>query len=429
MQVLDYTAFKNTKLENLLQSCPFLIFCLIFEENLNSFLKGMTRHNNLRILMLLALLLTSLNIYAGEDNIRFAYDVDFEMKFDNREYFHSAFTPSMTIYGARLTPAVGLDIYQNEKMSHRLMAGIDIMKDFGSSPISTLLTGGEETPETSLKQNNAGLFRELTVYYNLNASAGNTDLQLYAGIFPRRALSGEYSEAFISDSLKFYDNNLEGILLKIRNSKNYWELGCDRMGNYGQVRKERFVIFSYGQNTITPFFKVGYTGYMYHFAESKKAKGVVDNFLLNPFMKFEFAGFWGLDEVSVRLGWLQAMQNDRKFVDHYVFPGGGELDLAIKKWNVVLRNRLYCGTDIMPYYNNVDLGGDKYGNRLYFGDLFYRVHDDGSTGVGVYDRIELCYEPYVGKYLKIRLEARFCFHGASYSGCQQIISLRFNLNK
>ena len=378
-------------------------------------------------LLILSLLLVSFSLNAEDDKVNLAYDIDFETRFDNREYYRSAFSPSMTVFGARLTPSVGFDIRQDDKISHRLMAGIDVRKDFGASPVSKILSDGADVPETSLNQNNTALFRDITLYYRLTANTRKAGVQLYAGIFPRRAVGGEYSDVFFSDSLKYYDNNMEGVLLQVHNDRIYWEVGCDWMGQYGKVRKEKFMVFSYGQSDITPFFKVGYSGYMYHFAGSQKAKGVVDNILLNPFVKFDFADHLGFQEFSARLSWLQAMQHDRVFVGHYVFPGGGELDLEIKKWNFGIRNRLFCGTDMMPYYNSTDAGGDKYGDRLYFGDPFYRMHDDGSTGIGTYDRLEFFYEPQVGPYLKIGVGARFHFHGTRYSGCQQVFSLKFNL--
>ncbi len=383
----------------------------------------------IRLCAVLTMLLLSLQLSAEDGKARFVYDVDFEMRFDNREYYRSDFSSSMTIFGARLTPSVGIYLPQNESgMEHRLMMGIDVMKDFGASPVSKLLSGGTDMDETSPRLSNVALFRELTLYYHLNRKTESTGLELYAGIFPRRASEGSYSDVFFSDSLKFYDNNLEGLLLKIRRPKAYWEVGCDWMGQYGQVRKEKFMVFSSGLSRINSFFNVGYSAYMYHFAGSDKARGVVDNILLNPYLRFDFASMTGFQEMSVRLGWLQGMQNDRKFVGHYVFPGGGELDLEIRKWNFGLHNRLFCGTDMMPYYNSLDAGGDKYGGRLYFGDPFYRMHDDGTSGIGTYDRFEVFYEPQIGKYLKVRVAARFHFHGARYSGCQQVVALRFNLH-
>lgn len=79
----------------------------------------------------------------GGEKVKFAYDVDFEMNFDNREFVGNRFSKSMTIFGARLTPSVGITVPQPDKgMMHRLMAGIDVMKDFGASPLSAELSGG-----------------------------------------------------------------------------------------------------------------------------------------------------------------------------------------------------------------------------------------------------------------------------------------------
>ncbi len=376
-----------------------------------------------------------------EARVRFTYDVGFEMNFDNREFSRSEFSRSMTIFGARLTPSVGLSIPQKSlSMNHKLMFGIDIMKNFGASPISPGLAGDEG--EDSKRQSNLDLFREITLYYNLNKTFSNsTGLELYAGIFPRRNMSENYSEAFFSDSLKFYDNNIEGLLLKITRPKSNYEVGIDWIGQKGMARKEKFMIFSAGESSITPWFKVGYAGYMYHFAGSQKARGVVDNILLNPFVKFDIGCKMNFQEFSFRLGWLQAMQHDRVAVGHYVFPRGGEFDLTIMKWNVGIHNKMFYGTDMMPYYNSADTAGDKYGSRLYFGDPFYRIHDTaaspgadtfpgsaaGSTP-GLYNRLDIFYEPHIGEYLAVRISARFHFHGSRYTGTQQLLSLLFNLN-
>ena len=91
-------------------------------------------------LLILSLLLVSFSLNAEDDKVNFAYDIDFETRFDNREYYRSAFSPSMTVFGARLTPSVGFDIRQDDKISHRLMAGIDVRKDFGASPVSKILS-------------------------------------------------------------------------------------------------------------------------------------------------------------------------------------------------------------------------------------------------------------------------------------------------
>ncbi len=384
------------------------------------------------ILPSLILLLCAASLSAGpkgDEKVRFAYDVDFEMNFDNREFYRSSFSESMTIFGARLTPSVGISIPQgSHSMNHRLMVGIDVMKDFGASPVHAGVSGVPAS-EASQKLNNLDLFREITLYYHLDRRTEKTGLELYAGIFPRKTMAGSYSDVFFSDSLKFYDNNLEGLLVKISRPESYYEVGCDWFGQKGGARKEKFMIFSSGESRIKPWFKIGYAGYMYHFAGSGKAGGVVDNILLNPYVRFDAGNRMGLQEFSIRLGWLQAMQHDREFVGHYVFPGGAEFDLAVRKWNIGIRNRLFYGTDMMPYYNSPDTAGDKYGSRLYLGDPFYRIHDDGAGGPGLYDRLDVFYEPHIGRYLNIRLGARFHFHDMKYSGCQQTVGIIFNLNE
>lgn len=54
------------------------------------------------------------------------------------------------------------------------------------------------------------------------------------------------------------------------------------MGQYGQARREKFMIYTSGEGKVLPFLSLGYAGYMLHYANSEQAKGLVDNILLNP---------------------------------------------------------------------------------------------------------------------------------------------------
>lgn len=340
----------------------------------------------------------------------FAYDVDFEMNFDNREFYSSSFSNSMTIFGARLTPSVGLALQEKNGADHRIMLGVDVMKDFGSAATSDL-------------------FHELSLYYRFEKQIKKTRMGIYAGIFPRRAMEGSWSQAFFSDSLKFYDNNLEGILLKFHRPKAYFEVGCDWMGQYGATRREKFMVFTSGEGEVMSFMSLGYAAYMLHYANSGIAKGLVDNILVNPYVRFDIGKQAALQKLSLRVGWLQAMQRDREYSGGvFVFPYGVEFDQEVRNWNVGILNKVFYGADMMPYYNNYDNAGLKYGSDLYYGDPFYRIHDDGCKGAGLYDRLELYYEPSIGDFLKIRVSALFHFHNHGYSGCQQMVSLRFNLH-
>lgn len=342
-----------------------------------------------------------------EKKLSFAYDADFEMKFDNREYYRSSFSRSMTIFAGRLTPSVGISFNQDESTEHKVMIGADIMKDFGA-------------PRTDL-------LNEVIFHYTLDKSLGNTDLRFSAGVMPRSRMFDKYSEAFISDSLAFYDNNISGLLVQVRRPSAEFEIGCDWLGQYGRDSRERFMIFSSGEARLSPIISLGYAGVMYHFANSHTQIGVVDNILLNPWIGFDFAHKAKMQALSICLGYLQGMQHDRAKYEFFEYPCGLEVNAEVRKWNFGVQNKFFYGTDMMPYYNTVDNTGEKYGSRLYFGDPFYRIHDDGATGTGVYDRVQLFYEPSFTKWLKIRIAAMFHFHGSSYSGCSQQVILKFNL--
>lgn len=342
--------------------------------------------------------------------VSFAYDVDFDMNFDNREFARSRFTPSMTIFAARLTPALGLSVSSPDGTLHKVMAGVDVMKDFGSQEKDVL--------------------GEVSLYYKLDKKIGRTGLTMYAGVFPRKTMSDRYSEAFFSDSLRFYDNNLEGLLLQLRRPSASFEFGCDWYGRYSQQVREKFMLFSSGEGKVAPVLSLGYALYVCHFAGSKEVKGVVDNILANPYARFDFGHLVGLQTFSVRLGWLQAMQNDRRNIGIYTFPFGGELDVTVRNWNVSVENSLFYGKDMMPYYNMCDAGGYKYGNNLYLGDPFYRVHDDANnTRGGLYDRLDVMWNPYLCDFVQISVGARFHFNDFRYSGCRQIVKVAFNLSE
>ena len=344
--------------------------------------------------------------------VGFVYDLDFDMQFDNREFDGTSYTSSMTVFGARVTPAVGVGLQQKNGTKHRLMVGIDIMKNFGAA------------------SKNSELFDEMTLYYDVKKQLGKTGFEMVAGIFPRRYAEGSYSQAFYSDSLRFYDNNLEGLLLKFSRPKAYFEIGCDWMGMYDTFSRERFQIFSSGEGKVLPFLSLGYAASLYHFSCSGVSIGVVDNALINPYLRFDLASVADMQALSVRLGWFQALQNDRANVGHYVFPGGAEVVMEVQKWNVGVRNDMFIGTDMMPYYNAVDNAGYKYGSLLYLGSPFYRVWDDGRDEVGLADRLEVYYAPKFGApYLDMKVSAIFHFDGEKYCGCRQMVSLNFNLEK
>ena len=336
------------------------------------------------------------------DRFAWEYDADFLFHFDNREFAYSqdAITPSMTVNAVVLTPTVGFSVTQSSRVHHRLTAGVELAHDLGS-------------------QTWQDLPREMLLFYDGHIRTRRGVFEGLAGIFPRRYAEGSYSEAFFSDSLKFYDRNLEGLLLKWRAPRFYAELGCDWMGQAGHERKERFQIISAGSWRAAWWLTLGWTGSFYHYAGSDLAPGVVDNHLLHPWVKLDFARRTPWQELSLQAGPLIGYQLDRMRAETPTVPAGGEAVLTLRRWNVSLQNTAYFGGNLQPLYAGHDLGGFKYSHDLYFGLPFY---------TRFYDRLEAAWTPAITRYLSLRLAARAHFSPAGFLGWQQVFSLHFNLD-
>ena len=362
-----------------------------------------------------------------EPKVKFVYDAYFDYKFDNREFNDDdeQYTESMTLYGARLTPSVGLQVRQKSNVSHRLMLGIDIMKEFGKHPVSVA-----ESPEHDRGLENTRLFREISFYYGIDARFDRWNIKGYAGIFPRAFTEGEYSPAFFSDSLKFYDNNLEGALIKAYGPKTYMELAFDWNGKYGSYRREQFNAFGYGKYTFNDFVSAGLVFKYHHYANAVEYGSVVDDAMIQPFVRVGVEKLCGWQDISATLSWYQTMQQDRRQRYGKSNPGGAELTLSVRNWNVGIENRWYYGKSLMPFYGLVDDGGFKYGNNLYAGSPFYRVSTENDNDAYNYDRLEVYYQPHIADFLDLRLSIVAHFpYDFNYAGMQQKLSLIFSLDK
>lgn len=390
------------------------------------------------------------------NEVSFVYDVDFATRFDNREYdkgglVYTGDARSSTIFGARVTPTIGFQVDEpGHRATHRLVAGIDIRKNFGMVPVSKIVTGHfesspvwaeEAAAEGSSGLSNWKLFGDIVFNYEFHKQIRKTDLGIVAGVFPRTRLGGEYGEYFFSDSLKFCDPNMEGLLLTFRRPKSYYEAGCDWMGYYGAVRRERFMIFTAGYSQLKDWLKIGYAAYMIHHAGSLADWGVVDNVQVNPYVDMNFGAFCGVQRIALNVGWIQEMQRDRRDSKEFAFPCAADIVAELRHWNAGIRNELVVGTDLMPWYKDVDRAGVSYGARLYTGDPFYQIIPSSTPPLsvdsegfehfvpqwGVYDRLEAYYEPYISDFLSLKIQARFHFACGRYLGCQEVLSLGFDL--
>lgn len=338
------------------------------------------------------------------NNPRFEYGLDFLYHFDNREfdYPNGKYMRSSTIFAVVGAPTVGFSIQQGDDASHRLNLGFDYYREMGA---------GSDIANDA---------KEVIINYDFHKRFKNGALfEAVAGVFPRHYMEGEYSEVFFTDSLLFYDHNLDGAILKYMTRNFYTEIGADWMGKAGETRKERFQLFFAGDWIAKHWMKLGYAGTFYHYAGSKRAPGVVDNHMLQAYVEFDAGKLTRLQELSIKASPLLSYQYDRERDSGPRFPVGGEIVLTTRNWNVWMQNTLYFGDNLMPYYYGMDLGGNPYAGNLYLGSPFYRKF---------YDLLEFYWEPKISEYLRFRASARFHFDEGGFMGCQQKLSLYLNLD-
>lgn len=347
----------------------------------------------LRISLLFILSLAACGAGVAQD---FVWNADFDFRFDNREYGDPSkmIAPSGTLFGANLRPEAGI----GWGYGHKLMLGLTIPADMGSENFM-----GDP---------------ELLVYYAWEGKTFRSSL----GLFPRKRVMGRYSYAFFSDSFLFYKPTIEGMLIQYVKPDWFVELGCDWNGLRSKTRREMFTIFFAGE-ARKGFSYAGYTATLHHHASSDTAYGVVDNGLADFYIGLDFSSLWRDVELRFQGAWVQAYQNDRQHIGTPVLPGGFELELAMRKRDIGMRNTFYKGDDLMPYWNlpYEDAAGNAYADNLYFGDPFYRVGESGF-----YNRLELYWEPKLKDGLTLRISSVHHYDGAHW-GWQQVVALRVNI--
>lgn len=348
----------------------------------------------------------------GDSRLKLVYEVGAKISFDNTEYSDSKFLVSRTLFGIRANASLGLKFGTGE-VSHRIIGGVSPLYDFGG--------GWKVQP---------------LLYYKVDFPLKRSNFSIVAGAFSRKECKAFYSMAFFSNYNLYTDGTFEGVQFSWSGEKFHYEVGVDWMGMIGPKypsRREEFKIYSGGSHNFFPWFKLGYAAYLHHYASSVQVHNVVDDAVVNPYAEFEFAHFLPLQSLLLRAGVLAGYQNDRRLDQKAIIPVNGNIYFRIRKWNVILDNEIYFGTDMLPLYDHRDGAGNQYGENLYMSDPLLRRRP--GQKVGYFDRLGIAYEPNwakmapnVAPYLKdklvLRLRVNLDFN-AGYAGTQQLVEIAY----
>lgn len=315
----------------------------------------------------------------------FLWDIDFFGLFDNRE-FKAPFQTPQTIFGARITPEVGIKFLENNQVN----MGISWKEDFGEKEYEKI---------------------KYVLYYKYDKKP----FKITFGSFPRRFLTQEFPNAIIYDSLRFEEPLIQGVLLQYQRNSGYSELYIDWKGKQEIDQRERFTIASNGRFYHKNLLFLGWNVLMNHYAKPENSEGynVVDNFMANPYVGINFAEMTHtFDSLQLKIGALGSMNRDRGN-DDWHHPIGLLAEFDIEWKGLGLHQSFYWGQNQLSFYN-------KYGSSLHFADPFYRAR--------TYSRSDIYYRLF--RKSPVDIKALFNIHVAEGRvQFQQQLVVGVNINK
>ena len=326
----------------------------------------------------------------AESRVKFLYDAEFLFYFDNKECDRSPYADSQTLTGIRIAPEIGAGIADSTYGDHRLMAGVVYLQPFGAGW-------------------DAGKLR-LTAYYSFSKSGFSMQL----GFLPYSKLIETLPDYLQSDSISYYDANIQGALFQYQSSKGFASLFLDWRGMPSPDTREAFRIVGTGQYR-KEWFNVGGYAQMNHLACSKpyiEGEGVCDDLLLNPYVGFDLGKVTPLDSFSIRAGYMLGIQRDRAAGADYLC-NGGILEIFLRWRFVGFKNSTYYGDPQFPLYAG-------YGSELNRGDSYYRA--------SFYNRSDVFFYIYNNRFVNCFASANFMVADGHFS-CSQQITAQFLLSR
>ncbi|MDD2960552.1 MAG: hypothetical protein PHR45_00510 [Muribaculaceae bacterium] len=281
-----------------------------------------------------------------------AWSVDFNTIFDNREG-DDKFTDTKTFFQTRLAPEIGISLKGN---SHRIAAGA-----VWTQPIGSEWNGYKISP---------------TLYYRYTSPVWKFSF----GMFPRTQLIQTSQNFIISDSLSYNQANIRGAMVQYTRENGFFEAYIDWRGMQSETQREAFSILFHGEwNKKHKVLIAGGTAMMNHLAKQKnppEGQSLVDNIIVNPYLGLNLAKVTPLDSFTIKAGALLSINRDRSY-DKWDIPCGLWVDLTAEWKFLGLKNTLYTGGKLYPYYN-------KFGSILDMGEPYYQSSFYNRTSVYAY---------------------------------------------
>ena len=273
-------------------------------------------------------------------------DLNFDGLFDNREYKGDMLP--QTIYGMRIMPQIGFGY-----KAHTLMAGFSKIWEFGADDV---------------------IDPDIVLYYRYGGEKWSTSF----GSIPRRNLQRQLPDAFLYDSIAFFEPTIGGTLIQY-NGK-YWqsELYCNWFSRQTFTNREAFRIVWDGF-VGTGMIGGGWFVAMTHFANTMQHNhALYEKFQFNPYLSFDLSkGLESAFKVKADAGMLFSIVHCRAH-DFWYTPMGflGDIQLGWKRFDI--KSTVFAGAPQQPYLNDPEAG-----LKFHRSDPFYNHSFYNKTELGV----------------------------------------------
>ena len=345
----------------------------------------------LRNIAIIGMLIVEAVFYCAvaQTKVSFAYDTDFLLYFDNREYDRTPGQRSQTIFGVRLAPEIGVQIADSTESKHRLMAGVSYNQPFGAS-------WGKITVKP-------------TIYYRIETKGFDINL----GFVPYRYLKENLPEYLLSDSINYYNANLQGALFQYESEMGFASLMADWRGMYSEETREAFRVIIGGQYRYK-WLQAGGYAMLNHLANSTQTNCVYDDIMINPYLGLDFSTLISpIDVISLRLGYIGGYQRERA-TETIFFTHAFNAELHFRWRFLGFKQSFYYGNSLYPLY-------EKQKATLNMGDPWYKSKLYSRTDFFIY----LYNNRFVNCYFSFNLHA----NETGNVNCQQQVIAQFNLGQ
>lgn len=298
-------------------------------------------NRRVRFTLLLALSMMCLGSYS--QTLR--ADLNFDGLFDNRE-FKDDMLPQ-TIYGIRVMPEIGLDYG-----SHSIMAGFSKIWEFGS--------------DQSIEP-------DFILYYQY----GGRKWSSYFGFVPRNKLQRQLPDAFLYDSIAFFEPTIGGTVIQYRGSFLQSELYCNWFSRQSYTKREAFRIVwdgYIGDGVLGG----GWFAAMTHFANTMEHNHFLyEKFQLNPYLSLDLSKGSESDfTLKANAGLLFSMVHCRAY-DFWYTPMGflGDIQLGWKRFDI--KSTVFAGGSQQPYLDDPEAGLTFHRSDPFYNHSFYNKTELG----------------------------------------------------